>query len=69
MIFNYKYINENLSTYPITMSNLNNVSIENVKTFRYLGDEIKYDEPSTGDAEVGLRIDVAEKKFFEQRSS
>ena len=65
MILNYKYINEDLSTYPITISNLYNVSIENVKTFRYLGDEIKYDEPSTGDAEVGLRIDVAEKKFYE----
>ena len=39
--------------------------IENVETFRYLGDEIKFDEPGTGDAEVNLRISIAERKFYE----
>ena len=33
--------------------------------FRYLGDEIKYDEPATGDSEIELRINVAESKFYE----
>ena len=65
MILNYQYINDDSSTYPASISLLNNAPIENVTKFRYLGDEIKYDEPSTGDAEVELRIDVAESKFYE----
>ena len=36
-----------------------------METFRYLGDEIKYNEPSTGDSEVQLRIELAEAKFYE----
>ena len=63
MIINHHYINNN-STYPESIATLNNTPIENVVTFRYLGDRIKYDEPSTGDAEIELRIDVAEGKFY-----
>ena len=61
MILNHQY----LSTYPKSISSLNNILIENVTNFRYLVDEIKYNEPSTGDAEINLRIDVAENKFYE----
>ena len=31
----------------------------------YLGDEIKFDEPLTGNAEFDLRICIAEAKFYE----
>ena len=65
MIVNHHYLPNVNSAYPKSISTLNSVPIENVKTFRYLGDEIKYDEPSTGDAEIELRIDVAECKFYE----
>ena len=65
MIPNHQYLNTDSSTYPKSIASLNNIPIENVTNFRYLGDEIKYDEPSTGDAEINLRIDVAENKFYE----
>ena len=39
--------------------------IENVKIFKYLRCQIKYDEPSTGKTELELRIDLAECKFYE----
>ena len=65
MILNYKYLNTDSSTYPKSIAILNNIPIENVRNFRYLGDEIKYDEPSTGDAEINLRIDVTENKFYQ----
>jgi hypothetical protein len=65
MILNYQYINSDISTYPKTISKLNGVSVENVTNFRYLGDEIKFNEPSTGDAEVELRIEIAENKLYE----
>ena len=62
---NYKYTNKDSDTYPENVVNLHNKPIENVKIFRYLGNDIKYDETSTGDAEVDLRIAVAEGKFYE----
>lgn len=65
MILNYQYLNTDSSTYPKSIASLNNIQIENVTNFRYLGDEIKYNEPSTGDAEINLRIVVAENKFYE----
>ena len=65
MILNHQYLNTDSSTHPKSIASLNNPPIENVTNFRYLGDEIKYDEPSTGDAEINLRIDVAENKFYE----
>ena len=74
MIVNHHYLpNETLACmlntcfclYPNSICNLDNSPVENVSKFRYLGDEIKNDEPSTGDAEIELRIDVAECKFYE----
>ena len=48
--------------------------IGNVEKFIYLGSCIKYDQPTTGNAEVELRIDCAEntlysygKKFFNKK--
>ena len=65
MIFNYHYINDNRTTYPQTISTINNTAVENVTKFRYLGDEMKYDEPSSGYAEVDLRKQTSENKFYE----
>ena len=62
MILNQQYMN---SEYPTTISMLNGEQVENVKIFRYLGCQIKYDEPCTGDTETELRIDCAECKFYE----
>ena len=64
MILNYKYVNDK-SPYPKSISRLHNTAVENVTTFRYLGNDIKYVEPSTRNAEVQLRIDMAEHKFYE----
>ena len=65
MIFNYRYIDVNITTYPTSITKLGDQNIENVKTFRYLGELIKFDEPSTGDSEIQLRISLAEVKFYE----
>ena len=73
MILNHQNTNE---CYPETICNLNGAKIDNVRTFVYLGSCLKYDEPSTGNAEIELRIDIAEttlyqyaKKLFNQRIS
>ena len=66
MILNFQYATAvTQMEYPKTISSLGNTPVENVKKFRYLGDDIKFDEPSTGDADVNLRIDLAEAKFYE----
>ena len=62
MILNHQYTKEE---YPSKLVHLNNFEIENVKTFNYLGCIIKYDEPTTGNAEIELRIDTAFCKFYE----
>ena len=54
---------QHISTYPEAICNLNQKPIETIKKFRYLGDDIQFDQLSTGDAEVELRIAVAESKF------
>lgn len=51
------------ASYSDTICSLDGKPIENIEKFRYLGDDIQYDQPSTGDAEVDLRIAVAENKF------
>ena len=61
MILNQKYEGRE---YPKTICSLGKEVIENVKQFRYLGCEIKHDEPSTGQTELNLRSDVAECKFY-----
>ena len=65
MIFNYHYINYDCTPYTQTIKTINNTAVENVIKFRYLGDEIKYDEPSSRDAEIDLRKQIAENKFYE----
>ena len=62
MILNHQYTNKE---YPDKLMSLNNSPVENVKTFKYLGCIIKYDEPSAGDTELELRIDTAQCKFYE----
>ena len=61
MILNQKYEERE---YPKTICSLGEEVIENVEKFRYLGCEIKQDEPSTGQTELNLRSDVAECKFY-----
>ena len=50
-------------SYPDTIFKLNDKPIENLKKFLYLGDDIQYDQPTTGGAKVDLRIAVTENKF------
>ena len=38
--------------------------MEMLKNYRYLGSEIKFDEPSTETTELNLRGDVSECKFY-----
>ena len=61
MIVNFKYLNE--QSYPKSLVKLNGQVIENIETFRYLGDDIRFDQPCTGDTEIDLRIAVAQTKF------
>ena len=61
MIFNQQYENTN---YPASIATLGGEMLGNVKTFRYLGAEVKYDEPTTGATEINLRSDAAECKFY-----
>ena len=51
--------------YPKTISHTAGEEIENVETFRYLGAQIKYDEPTTGEAELELHVDSTVAKFYE----
>ena len=62
MIVNYQLSDKE---YPTTIAKLNEENIENVKVFCYLGCNIKYNEPGTGDSELEFRIDCAESKFYE----
>ena len=58
MILNYE------NDYPETIASLQGTPIDNVTSFVYLGCVIKYNEPSTGDTELNLRIDAAENAFY-----
>ena len=62
MVLNQQHTDK---TYPKTVSHIDGVLRENVEVFRYLGAQIKYDEPTTGDAELELRVDSAVAKFYE----
>ena len=61
MILNHQYTGIN---YPCSISTLGDKQLENVKAYRYLGCEIEFDTPSTGDTELNLRQDAAECKFY-----
>ena len=65
MIFNFGCNDKVQISYPESFASLSDKSVENVKLFKYLGDLIKYNESSTGDAEIELRITLAEAKFYE----
>ena len=62
MILNHQYLNE---IYPNTIIRINKTPVDNVSSFKYLGYKINYEEPSIGDAELNLRIDMANCKFYE----
>ena len=49
--------------YPKSIVILNDQVIENVDVFCYLVDDIRFDQPSTGDAEIDLRIAIAHNKY------
>ena len=61
MILNHQYKGID---YPISISTLGDKQLENVKIYRYLGCEIEFNKPSTGDTELTLRQDAAESKFY-----
>ena len=50
--------------YESTITSLNGEPLENVKSYKYLGCEIRYDEPATGTTELTLRKDMADCKFY-----
>ena len=63
MILNFKcFMNQPCieQPYPESIVKLNDQVIENIEVFRYLGDEIRFDQPSTGDAEIDI---VAQNKY------
>ena len=62
MIFNF---NGQDDEYPESILSLDGERIDNVKTFKYLGSQVQYDQPTTGDTEITCRIDMAESKFYE----
>ena len=52
------------NNYPETIASLQGKAIDNVESFVYLGCILNYNEPSTGEAEINLRIDAAENAFY-----
>ena len=62
MICNYQ---GPVEEYPASIARVNEETVENVKTFKYLGSQIHYDQAITGEAEITSRIDMAESKFYE----
>ena len=69
MILNYQHITRRYRIILQQFVSCPNICIENVTKFRYLGDMIVFNEPSTGDTEVELRIEMAENKFYELSKS
>ena len=49
--------------YPSSIGKLRGQELENVVSYKYLGCEIKFDEPTTGITELNMRADAAECKF------
>ena len=62
MIYNFQGSAEE---YPASIARVNEETVENVKTFKYLGSQIYYDQATTVKAEITSRIDMAESKFYE----
>ena len=61
MILNQQYEQKE---YPTTICSLRGLNVDNVTAYRYLGCEVKYNEPCTGETELNLRSDTAECKFY-----
>ena len=61
MIFNQQHEERD---YPSSITSLGDKQLENVKVYRFLGCDIEYNKPSTGEAELNLRQDAAECKFY-----
>ena len=64
-LYNSKYESRE---YPASISELNGNSVENVRVFRHLGALIHESEPTTGDAEIGNRIESAKGAFARHRN-
>ena len=56
---------ENNLINPKSIVSLESLPIENVKIFRYLGEEVKSDKLSIGDAKIDLRINIAQGIFYD----
>ena len=63
MVINHKYIVSD--DYPISIITLKDTPLNNVDKFKYLGSNLFYDEPSTGNIELNHRIQMANVKFAE----
>ena len=61
MIFNYA---EPPEQYPTSIAKLDDEEVMNVKSFKYLGGIIQFDQPTTSDTKITTRIDMAETKFY-----
>ena len=55
------YISKNIHR---QLASLSGKALENVEMFRYLGCDIKFNEPSTCEAELNLRTDAATGAFY-----
>ena len=64
MILNFKGKKED---YPEHLITINNIPIENVTEFIYLGATITYNEPGTSEKELDRRIGSANRKFAEYK--
>ena len=62
MIYNFNGPDQE---YPESILSLDGEKIDNVKSFKYLGSQVQYNQPTTGDTEITCRIDMAEAKFYE----
>ena len=63
MILNYKYLSS--EEYPESIVTLNDLSLGNVKEFKYLGSYLHHEQPNTGEVELNHRIQLANSKFAE----
>ena len=53
------------SDYPKNLIEINGFQIKNVQKFRFLGSLIKFNEVSTGEHEINIRLEAAKCKFAE----
>ena len=56
-------LNHSQNHYPDSIISLRNNTLKNVEKFVYLGANIRYDQPNTGDPEINNRIQLAVSKF------